>query len=363
LLLHVIPTAFDLLVIMLCIGLLATAAWVIPPDMAGVKGLHDDLQHLLGPLLGALTAMSVIGLLQRSAEMSGRPWGEVFSSLPPVLLETHYGMTWFVRIASIIVLWLFWCRRRKHAPRRVACAMLLAAACLAWTVSASSHGADWGDFTLAEWMWSLHIMGASLWVGSIMIFVLVIRRRLRAQPDRAQALFTACAGRLSGLAGMALAVVLITGAYNAWHQLRHISDLWSSSYGRILLFKLALVGVMAAIAAFNRFFTLPLLLHSEGGLLPGQQTGLALRVLRQWYPSWRPREAGALARRFAHGVTVEAWLALGVLLCAALLAHTMPPKEHAAFPYPKASIGKLKNGPRFDEPPILSGSKQPRSNC
>ncbi|WP_407942739.1 hypothetical protein [Mariprofundus ferrooxydans] len=126
---------------------------------------------------------------------------------------------------------------------------------------------------------------------------------------------------------------------------------------------MALAGVMAAIAAFNRFFTLPLLRHSEGGLLPGQRTGLALRVLRQWYPSWRPREAGALVRRFAHGVTVEAWLALGVLLCAAILAHAMPPKEHAAFPYPQASIGKLKNGTRFDEPPILSGSKQPRSNC
>jgi len=51
--------------------------------------------------------------------------------------------------------------------------------------------------------------------------------------------------------------------------------------------------------------------------------------LRRWNPSWKPCEGGTLARQFARRVRMEAWLALGVLVCAALLGHAMPPKKHA----------------------------------
>jgi len=300
LLAHIIPMAFDLLSTMLCIGLLATGMWVIPSGVPGAKGLHDGLWDMLGPVLAALTVMSVIGLLQRTVEMSGLAWGDAFSSLSLVLLKTHYGMTWFVQIAAITALWSGWWRGRKRGSRPLACVMFLEASCVVWSVSASSHAADWGDFTLPEWMAWLHIMGASLWVGGILAFVLVIWRRLRGQLDRTRALFAVCAGRLSSLAGMAVGMVLLTGAYNVWRQLGHVSELWSSDYGRIILFKIALVCAMIALGAVNRFTGLPL--------------------LRQGTPH---------IRRFMRRLTLEAWLALGVLVCAALLGHLMPPKKQA----------------------------------
>ncbi|MDQ6959930.1 MAG: CopD family protein [Mariprofundaceae bacterium] len=341
LLLHVIPTAFDLLAIMLCIGLLATVAWVVPRNAQNVKGLRDVLWQALAWVIAGLTVMSIVMVLLRTMEMSGRAWNASFSSLPLVLLETHYGMTWFVRIAAITVLWSGWWwgvkkgigllfPEGKNRLSPFLYAMLLAAACVVWSVSASSHAADWGDFTLTEWVSWLHIMGASLWVGGLLVFVLVIRRRLRGPSDRTQALFAICAGRLSSLAGMALAMVLTTGAYNVWRQLDHVSELWSSNYGRIILFKLMLVGVMTAIGAFSRYFTLPLLRRGEGGPLHAQRSSRLspLRLLRRLHLSCKPGEAGAPpARQFARGVTVEAWLALGVLVCAALLGHAMPPKK------------------------------------
>jgi len=338
----VISTAIDLLAMMVCIGLLATEAWVIPrgvrketvslfPEeeskLSPFYALHDGLWRLLGLALAGLTLMSAISLLQRTAEMSGLPWKELFSAVPLVLSGTHYGMTWFVRMIAMAVLWFGWWRGRKGGSRQLIYIMLLAAAGVAWSVSASSHAADWGDFTLPEWMSWLHIMAASLWVGGILAFVLLIRRCLQGQSEQERQLFAACASGLSRLAGIALALVLVTGPYNVWRQLHGLSDLWSSGYGRIIMFKLMLVGLMVALGAISRYFTLPFLCQGAGVPLSGRQTGLPLWIWRRLRPSWRPREGDALARQFGRRVMVEAWLALGVLIFAAMLGHAMPPMK------------------------------------
>jgi len=339
---HIIPTALDLLFIVACIGLLATGVWVIPHTMRGAEMLRDGLWHLLGLILTGLTLMSVIGLLLRTAEMSDLPWENAFSVIPLVLSETHFGMTWLVRMVAVGVLWFGWWRIKKtkngavslfveeeSKPSSFLYAMLLAMACVVWSVSASSHAADWGDFTLPEWIGWLHILAGSVWLGCILVFALVIRRRLCTSSGQAYALFATCADGISRLAGIALVLVLATGIYNVWRQLDSFSDLWVSGYGRIILFKLALVALMAALGASNRYFNLPSLRRESGILLAKQQTaGLPLRMLRRLRPAWKPRKGDALARQFGQRVMVEAWLALGVLICAALLGHAMPPKKH-----------------------------------
>jgi len=340
LLLHIFPTALDLLFIVACVGVLATELWVIPrnvrkgtvyflPTEKVKLSLFYPLWRMFGLILAGLTLVSVIGLLLRTAEMGGLPWSKAFSAVPLVLSETHYGMTWLVRMAAVAVLWLGWWWGGMRDSRLLIWTMMLAAACVVWSVSASSHAADWGDFTLPEWVSWLHIMAGSLWVGGILAFALVTQRCLREQQEGSQPLFAACAGGLSRLAGMALALVLATGAYNVWQQLEHFSDLWASSYGRIILLKLVLVGLMAVLGALSRYFNLPFLCREADVPLPGwRMVEWPLRMLRRWYPSWRPCKGDALVRQFGRRLTVEAWLALGVLVCAALLGHAMPPKKH-----------------------------------
>lgn len=303
--------------------------------------LHDGVWRLLGLALVGLTLTSIIGLLQRTGEMSNLPWQQAFSALPLVLSKTHYGMTWLVRMAGVVVLWFGWWRLNKGIGsvfpgegRKLSpfvaflYAMMLAMASVAWSVSASSHAADWGDFTLPEWTSWLHIMVGSAWLGGILAFALVIGRRLREPSERTQALFAVCAGRLSRLAGIALSLVLATAAYNVWRQLDRFSDLWSSGYGEIILAKLVLVGLVAVIGASSRYFNLPFLCRETGGSLPAQRTRLPLRILRRLPPSWRPGEGPDLTRQFGYRVTTAAWLTVGVLICAALLGHTMPPGKH-----------------------------------
>jgi len=359
LLLHVFPTAVDLLFIVACIGLLATELWVIPYKILPFSGkseavlsfltLYDSLWRLLGLMLVGLTLVSVIGLFQRTVEMSGLSWEGAFSAIPLVLSETHYGMTWLVRMTAVGVLWFGWWRRRKRDSRLMTWVMMLAAACVVWSVSASSHAADWGDFTWPEWVSWLHIMAGSMWVGGLLVFVLVIRQCLHGQSERARAIFAACAVGLSRLSGIALVLVLATGAYNVWRQLDRFSDLWTSGYGRIILFKLALVGLMAMLGALSRYFGLPFLCKEAGVPLVNRQTCLPLQIWKRWRPSWKPREGDALANQFGRRVTMEAWLALGVLVCAALLGHAMPPKKQAgAIHHAMVSDAAVRSMCRFE---------------
>jgi len=327
---HIIPTALDLLFVTACIGVLATELWVISRN---TETLHGALWRMLGLVLAALTTTSVAGLFQRTVEMSGLPWSESLSSVPLVLTSTHYGMTWLVRMVAVAVLWLGWWGGCKQNSRLLTWAMILATACVAWSVSASSHAADWGDFTLSEWVSWVHIMAGSMWVGGLLAFTLVVRRCLRESSEGSHAMFAAYAAGLSRLAGVALVLVLATGAYNVWRQLGHFSDLWTSGYGRIILFKLMLVGLMAMIGALSRYFGLPFLCKEAGVPLVSRQTGLPLRIWQRWRPAWRPRQGDALIRQFKLRVIIEVWLALGVLVCAALLDHAMPPKKHTDAVY------------------------------
>jgi len=351
LLAHILPTLVDLLSIVVCVGLLATELWVIPhkkgDSLLSSCGksetvpffMYDNIWRLLGLTLAALTLTSLIVLLQRSAEMADTPWSDAFSIVPLVLTKTHFGLTWWVRTAALLALWAGWYRGIRsrtislfpeseilrspfhtYQPSNSKL-MFVAAICLVWCVSAASHAADWGDFTLSEGVSWLHIMAGSLWVGGILAFALVVRRGLRERQQQKQALFAACAGRLSRLAGIALALVLLTGIYNVWRQLERFSDLWSSDYGRIILIKLVLVGIMATMGASSRYFNLPFLCRQSAMPLP-------LRIWQRWRSLWKPRQRDTLVCQFNRRMTIAAWLSLGVLVCAALLGHAMPPKQH-----------------------------------
>jgi len=302
LLTHVFPTALDLLFIVVCLGLLVVSLWVIPRNMEHTCTLHDVLWRVLGLVLAGLTIMSVIMLLQRTMEMSGLPWSGVFSAVSQTLFKTHYGITWWGRVFAIAVLWAGWWWGRREHKRLNGTGMFLAAVCVVWSVSASGHASDWGDFTLPEMMSWLHIIGASIWAGSILVFVCVIWPPLRGRTNHE--LFATCTAKLSRLAGVTVGFVLCTGAYNVWLQLGHVDDLWTSGYGRIILFKITLVGAMIVLGAVNRYASLPKL-----------------------------KQGAPYVHLFVRRLMLEAGLVLGVLICAALLEHGMPPKKQVDVIY------------------------------
>lgn len=329
-LVHSFPNALDLLALTTCIGVLACRLWVVPSmpaELSVIQHLLARLWLLLLACLVVLALSSVIGLIQRAAEMSGRPYDEVFSILHAVLFNSHYGQAWLVRLFALVMLWVGWLLgRRKLNSRIVPIFMLVSAALIALTRSASGHGADAGDLSLPELMDWFHLLAASLWSGGMVAFTAVIFPTWFRYGEQHVKLIADMAQRLSGLAGIALAAVLLTGLYNSWIEVRTLSALWMTPYGNILSVKLLLVLALVTLGASNRYISVPLLKRLAG--YPEKGDGLSKWFTLRYLSRFQGNMDGiSTARGLAHKVMAEVILMAGVMICVALLIHETPAKH------------------------------------
>src|SRR5215475_1877892 len=194
-----LATAIDLLALVICLGTLSCRLWVLPPAGAGedtvvLFSLRTALWRLLGGCLIALTVSSVGELLGRT--------------LPIVLLRTHYGRVWFVRLGALVMLWTGWGLGRRHRHTQIIPAsMLVAGGLIALTRSLSGHAADWGDMTLAVMMDGLHLFAGGLWGGGLLALTCMVLPPVIRCADQRSLLLADLARRFATLASMALAVV------------------------------------------------------------------------------------------------------------------------------------------------------------
>jgi putative copper export protein len=126
-----------------------------------------------------------------------------------------------------------------------------------------------------------------VWVGGLASLAFIVWPSAPALRARA---FLGFARLAVGLVG----VMVLAGVYLALVRLPDLSDLWSSDYGRLLLMKLAIVAVALSWGAIHHFVVRP-------RLEAGQQ------------PRVRPSLVG------------ETFVALAVLLAAAMLTNATPP--------------------------------------
>ncbi len=309
--LYIAVSAFDIIALSLVIGPLATTLWIVPKD-ANIA-FQGRLWRLTGGALGALTLSSVTLLVGRTLEMSRQGLDHVAHWLPLVVRETPFGHVWLFRPAILAMAWAAWFVGRNLERRRSAAAFLFAtAAVIAFTRSATGHPADQGSWTLPEWVDWVHLVAVSVWAGVVFTMSITIFPRLsreRLSPSVRADLIT----RLSSVATVALICILLTGILSAYHYIGTWAALRDSTYGHILLVKLALVAVAVALGAANRFLFVP--------RIRAAASTVAIRSTSPHQTDEKP--FGFLIR----SVGIETLILLAVLATAAVLLHGMPPRE------------------------------------
>lgn len=93
-----------------------------------------------------------------------------------------------------------------------------------------------------------HVIAAAVWLGGLVGLFVTLRRLADRDRDAA-----AVVARFSTIAGVSLAVVAAAGVLLGWRILGSWSALVSTTYGQLLLAKVAIVAVVSAIGGFNRF--------------------------------------------------------------------------------------------------------------
>jgi putative copper export protein len=141
--------------------------------------------------------------------------------------------------AAIFLAASVWAGRERLKPNASEGIAAVACIALCYSMPLLGHGAS------SRWHMLLHgthILGAGIWVGTLLALVLI-----RVPPRQRLAL-------LRGLSPLALAgatVLTLAGIVMAWSYLGPISNLWGTTYGRLLLLKLAFLFGIAACGFVN----------------------------------------------------------------------------------------------------------------
>jgi putative copper export protein len=128
--------------------------------------------------------------------------------------------------------------------------------------SAADAGSSWKS-ELADWA---HLSAACLWIGGLVQLTAVVWPLL---PELRRPALLA----FSRLATVCVGVLLLAGVYLAILRLPQLNDLWSTSYGQILLIKIGLVALAFAWGGLHKLRAVPVV--ERDGTVPRLRASLA----------------------------------------------------------------------------------------
>ncbi len=184
-----------------------------------------------------------------------------------MVMQTDWGFAFRIQLvaAAAAVLGFALAFRRVRGGWFLATASALV---LAITPALGGHAAASPRFTslmiAADW---LHVLAGASWLGSLLC-VMAIGVPLAMTLDRSErwASIASLVNAFSPLALMSAGVVVASGVFASWVHLTHLSALWQTTYGKILLVKLVLVAITFGIGAYNFKRVQPQLLAEIGAL-------------------------------------------------------------------------------------------------
>ncbi|MFD6185118.1 copper resistance CopC/CopD family protein [Streptomyces goshikiensis] len=220
-------------------------------------GATRPVRRLLAVGWVALTASTVVLLLLRGPYEAA---GQVTSVFDPAQLgQTVTGRPGGALIARLVLLAatavsLRWLARQHDSAGlggRVRLAGALLAAALAATWVAAEHASAGIQVALAMPVAALHLLAMGVWLGGLVTLLLLLRRRGSDGRD----IPASAIGRFSTLAFGAVAVLVGTGVYQSWRQVGSWEALSTTSYGKTLIVKIAVVVLVLWVASFSRRWT------------------------------------------------------------------------------------------------------------
>jgi copper transport protein len=323
-------------------GALAACARVDRSWKNASGAFASRLRKLLYGAVALGVIASVLGVLLQGASAAGVSlWSSVKGSVIENTLESRFGEVWIARAIDWallgLILAVFTPPRTDAIPslsdepggesvrvRRPPAALLalLALGCLylAITPALAGHASiesPTGLFFPAD---ALHVLAASVWVGGIACLLLALpaaTKQLEGN-ERARLLLAALA-RFSPIALASVAAIALTGAIQAYIDVRSVEGLTTTTYGALVIAKTVLLLALIGLGWTNRERIIPSLRRVVGADRPAGAVGV-------------------LARRTLRG---ELALMVVVLSVTAALVSYAPPIDAASGPYSTStSIGQ-----------------------
>lgn len=210
----------------------------------------------LGAMALGAASLSVLSLFARlflQASALGGAEGWAGANLDTLLTGTVWGLAWCLQAIATLAFVLGMLISRAPYGRAAgwmgaAGSVLLLAAVPALSGHAASADGPTAIAILAD---TLHVLGAGVWMGGLLMLVGVgIPSALAEGPSRGAAV-AEMVRAFSPTALISASVVALTGLISGKFHLNATRDLWTTGYGRMLLIKVGLVLCVAALGWHN----------------------------------------------------------------------------------------------------------------
>ncbi|MER6983177.1 copper resistance protein CopC, partial [Streptomyces carpinensis] len=262
--------------------LIGTAAFVLlcrPPD-------PGPLRRPLAAGWWTLLGSTVVLLVLRAPYETGA--GPASALDVPALthtLTTRPGLVLLARLALLAPTAAFLVRLYRRGAGQAALTTLAMgtalALALALTWAASDHASAGIQVPLAMTSSVLHLLAMAVWLGGLMALLTTLQGATadpRGTGDGSGP--SATVARFSRVAFLAVTVLVVTGLYQSWRGLGSWAALTDTTYGRLLLVKLAAVALLLAAAGRSRRWTARLV-TAERAEKAGRTRGAGRTAVRE----------------------------------------------------------------------------------
>lgn len=248
--------------------------------LAGIFLLKEEKQQrqafeMVGEMafVWALSAVMVFVMALTVAVTMGLP-DALQDGLPQRFAGTRFGKAALIQAGLALALAVVATLVGRGAKFGRETSVLLAGAALFTPAFWGHAGSSQSLFVAIGSDW-LHLLAVTCWVGGLAVLALFVLR-----PDSKMDVAGASV-RFSKVAGISLVVVLVTGTINALMRINTLDLLFSTEWGRLVLIKLGLFGVIALLGLKNRRRMLPAIAADpQGGRGPFRKmAGIELVVM------------------------------------------------------------------------------------
>jgi putative copper export protein/mono/diheme cytochrome c family protein len=246
-----------------------------------VTALRGQFVRLGWMMLALNVASGFVWLVVLASRLTGQSLQAAMAGggVWKVLTETRFGNDWLVRavLAVLIAISIKRLEPLRGWPSRwegVIAVLLSGAfmASLAWAGHGGANAGPAGVFQVVAD--ALHLAAAGAWIGGLLPFAMVMACALRTRSDAWNLVAADVTRRFSAFGVIVVGVLLLTGLSNTWFLVGSLPRLLGTTYGQLLLLKIALVIAMVAVASVNRLMLMPRLRDAAGA------TGVLIRLRR-----------------------------------------------------------------------------------
>jgi copper transport protein len=273
---------FSFVGILALIGVTAFRMLVLPRAHeldVEIRGQMKRRAAALGLAASVLVILSAFGRIFLESEMMSAVPGMQTMSMADMAMHTRWGLALRLELGAALVALISF----VLVTRRVRGAWLVAsisAIVLAVTPALAGHAAASPKFpSLMIASDFLHVLGGASWLGSLLtVMVVVVPISFTLNDVERWSSVASVVNSFSPVALISAAVVVVSGLIASWVHLEHLSALWQTAYGQVLLLKLFLVAIALTIGAYNFRRVQPQLVNELGSARLRRSAAVELSV-------------------------------------------------------------------------------------